>query len=91
MHAKHPLDGEGGASLDPCEFELIRQAMAEALGSGEDCEIEQMVRLRTVLPVRRRVQVRLERDANDKIAAVPTGANDKPVEDVVLESVVVHD
>ncbi|MCB4771269.1 hypothetical protein LGR54_21915 [Ancylobacter sp. Lp-2] len=70
MHAKHPLDGEGGASLDPCEFELIRQAMAEALGSGEDCEIEQMVRLRTVLPVRRRVQVRLERDANDKIAAV---------------------
>jgi peptidyl-prolyl cis-trans isomerase A (cyclophilin A) len=27
----------------------------------------------------------------DKIAAVQTGANDKPVEDVVIESVVVHD
>jgi peptidyl-prolyl cis-trans isomerase A (cyclophilin A) len=31
------------------------------------------------------------REVVDKIAAVPTGANDKPIEDVVLESVVVHD
>ena len=31
------------------------------------------------------------REVVDKIAAVPTGANDKPVEDVVIESVVVHD
>ena len=31
------------------------------------------------------------REVVDKIAAVRTGANDKPVEDVVLESVVVHD
>jgi peptidyl-prolyl cis-trans isomerase A (cyclophilin A) len=31
------------------------------------------------------------REVVDKIAAVPTGANDKPVEDVVIESVVVND
>ena len=31
------------------------------------------------------------REVVDKIAAVPTGANDKPLEDVVIESVVVHD
>ncbi|MBS7543949.1 hypothetical protein [Ancylobacter oerskovii] len=63
----------GGAEADPLdsrEFELVRQAMAEAFDSGEDCEIEQMVRLRSVLPVRRRVQVRLERDADGKVAAV---------------------
>jgi len=31
------------------------------------------------------------REVVDKIAAVPTGANDKPLEDVVIESVVVND
>jgi peptidyl-prolyl cis-trans isomerase A (cyclophilin A) len=31
------------------------------------------------------------REVVDKIAAVRTGANDKPVEDVVIESVVVND
>ncbi|MDR6950684.1 glutamate mutase epsilon subunit [Ancylobacter sp. 3268] len=57
-------------TLDSREFELVRQAMVEAFDSGEDCEIEQMMRLRNVLPVRRRVQVRLERDLHDKVAAV---------------------
>ena len=31
------------------------------------------------------------REVVDKIAAVPTGANDKPVEDVVIESVTIRD
>lgn len=64
-------DGEAKISaLDPHEFDLIRQAIAQALDSGEDCEIEQMVRRRTVVPVRRRVQVRLGRDFSSSIAAV---------------------
>ncbi|HET9633884.1 MAG TPA: peptidylprolyl isomerase, partial [Terrabacter sp.] len=31
------------------------------------------------------------RDVVDKIGAVPTGANDKPVEDVVINSVTIED
>lgn len=56
--------------LDACEFDLVRQAVSEALATGEDCEIEQMVRLRSVQPVRRRVQVRLDRDLNQKITTI---------------------
>lgn len=63
-------DGVEVDPLDSREFELVRQAMVEAFDSGEDCEIEQMIRLRSVLPVRRRVQVRLERDLNDRVAVV---------------------
>lgn len=65
-----PSGSEEAGPLDARELELVRQAMTEALGSGSDCEIEQMVRLRSVLPVRRSVQVRLERDLNDEITAV---------------------
>ncbi|GAB4068243.1 hypothetical protein KHC28_23830 [Ancylobacter sonchi] len=65
-----PSGGREPDQLDSREFELVRQAMAEALDTGEDCEIEQMVRLRTVLPVRRRVQVRLERDPDNRVVAV---------------------
>ncbi|GLK85552.1 hypothetical protein [Ancylobacter defluvii] len=59
-----------GMEVDSREFELVRQAVVEAFDSGEDCEIEQMIRLRSVLPVRRRVQVRLERDLDDRVAVV---------------------
>ncbi len=66
------LDDDGAkiGALDPYEFDLIRQAIAQALDNREDCEIEQMVRRRTMLPVRRRVQVRLDRDFAGNVAAV---------------------
>lgn len=81
-----PPGSEADGPLDPRELELVHQAMAEALGSGSDCEIEQMVRLRSVLPVRRSVQVRLERDLNDEITTVRIvfGRNGEPVVDWAL-------
>lgn len=81
-----PSGSEAAGPLDPRELELVRQAMAEALGSGSDCEIEQMVRLRSVLPVRRSVQVRLERDLKDEITTVRVvfGRNGEPVVDWTL-------
>lgn len=81
-----PSGSEEAGPLDPREFELVRQAMAEALGSDSDCEIEQMVRLRSVLPVRRSVQVRLERDLKDEITTVRIvfGRNGEPVVDWTL-------
>ncbi|MDQ0512967.1 hypothetical protein [Ancylobacter amanitiformis] len=56
--------------LDPSEFELIRQAATSALASGDDCEIEQMMRLRGMLPVRRRIQARPERARDGAITAL---------------------
>lgn len=56
--------------LEPHEAEFIEHGIAETLRAGEDCEIEQMVRRRTGLPVRRRVRVRLERDPQQALTGL---------------------
>ncbi|QEL26935.1 hypothetical protein FQV39_30225 (plasmid) [Bosea sp. F3-2] len=64
------FNDEQAGLLDPCEFELIRQAATTVFSSGDECEIEQMLRLRDMLPVRRRIQLRPERDLSGLITAM---------------------
>lgn len=64
------FDDEQAGLLDPCEFELIRQATTTVFSSGDECEIEQMLRLRDMLPVRRRIHVRPERDLSGLMTAM---------------------
>lgn len=86
MRWRLPPESEAEGLISPCERELVRQTMVAALGSGGDCEIEQMVRLRSVLPVRRRVHVCLERSSANEIAAVRItfGRDGEPVAEWIL-------
>jgi hypothetical protein len=86
MRWRLPPESEAESLINPCELELVRQTMVAALGSGGDCEIEQMVRLRSVLPVRRRVHVCLERSPDNEIIAVRIsfGRDGEPVAEWVL-------
>ncbi len=86
MRWRLPPESEAESLIDPCELELVRQTMVAALSSGGDCEIEQMVRLHSVLPVRRRVHVRLERSRDNEITAVciTFGRDGEPVAEWVL-------
>ena len=69
-HLGLTFNDEQVAQLDQYEFELIRQATTTVFSSGGECEIEQMLRLHDMLPVRRRIQVRPERDPSGLITAM---------------------
>ena len=70
----------------------VLEAMEQAIQKAGRSKYGQEYDIRAEID-RRNGEIRLLRfrEVVDTIAKVATGANDKPVEDVVLESVVVHD
>lgn len=77
-----------GDKLDVCDLKLVREAVLGAMAENDDLDIEQMVRQRHAMPIRRRVKARIDRDTEGRIAGllIEVERNGEPIGQWVLKS-----
>lgn len=77
-----------GNRLDVCDLNLVREAVLGAIAEIDDIDIEQMVRQRHAMPIRRRVRARIDHDAEGNISGVliEVERNGEPIANWALKS-----